>query len=217
MIINLCHLLKVRPVKRIVYFSSAEVYGDDIENMKINEDTLINPKTYYGLAKYASECLLKRVADSHSDTLLLILRPPTVYGPQDTSRGYGPAGFIWAVKNKQEITLWGDGEELRGFLFLDDLVKIVYHLTFSNYSGVLNVASGRSHSFKEVLDIISELVSFRLQVASRPRTKPKVNQGFCNDRLMKLLPDFSFTSLREGIKRTFDEETVANKFKAGVV
>ncbi len=217
MVINLCRLLKEQPVKRIVSFRSAEVYGDDIDNININEDTPVNPKTYYGAAKYVSECLLNKVVESHRATSLLILRPPLVYGPGDVSKGYGPAGFVWSAKNKQEITLWGDAEELRGFLFLDDLAKIVYRLTFDSYSGVVNVASGRNQSFKQALDIISGLVSFRLQVTSRPRTKPKVNQGFCNDRMMKLMPDISFTSLKDGIKRVFDEEPAENKAKAGII
>lgn len=206
---NLCHLLQDRPVRRFVYFSSAAVYGEDIHNTNITEETPINPTSFYGTAKYASERLLQKVIRSHKGTSLLILRPPLVYGPGDRSRGYGPSGFVWAALNREKILLWGDGSEQREFIFVEDLVKAVHGLTLHNYSGVVNVASGKSYSFKDVLRIISRLSPFELQVSSRPRTKEKVDCGFSNGLLVELLPGICFTSLEEGIKRTFEAECVA--------
>ena len=60
MIMNLCRVIEERPIKRFIYFSSVEVYGDDIENTDITELTPVNPSTYYGVAKYAGEKLFKK-------------------------------------------------------------------------------------------------------------------------------------------------------------
>lgn len=206
MVLNLCHLLQRNPVRRLIYFSSAEVYGEDTENLNITEQTAVNPTTYYGMAKYTSECLLRKIIESREDSSLLILRPPVVYGPNDISHTYGPTGFIWSAINTGKIILWGDGSELREFMFIEDLVEIIYRLAFSKSKGVLNVASGQSYAFIDILEIVADLFSRKLEITSRPRTKRKVDNKFCNDTLVKLLPDFSFTDLRDGIKRTFEAE-----------
>lgn len=209
MVVNLCDLLQDHPVQRFVYFSSADVYGEDTHNTGIREKTPLNPTSFYGTAKYASERLLQKVIGSHKGSSLLILRPPLVYGPGDRSRGYGPSGFVWAALHREKILLWGDGSERREFIFVEDLVKAVHGLTLHNYSGVVNVAGGKSYSFKDVLRIISRLSPFELQVSSRPRTREKVDCGFSNGLLVELLPGICFTSLEEGIRRTFEAECMA--------
>ncbi len=206
MAVNVADVLASHPVKRFIYFSSAEVYGEDVDDIKINEHTPVKPSTYYGIAKYASECLLRKVAKHSGSTSLLIARPPLVYGNGDLSRGYGPSGFIWQAVNGGEIKLWGDGEELREFLFVNDLVRMVYDFIFCEYDGLVNLASGQSHAFREILDIIFEIAPFKLKISSSPRTKEKVNQGFSNEMLLRILPQMSFTSLREGVKIMFEAE-----------
>jgi len=204
MITNLCSVINNYPVRRLVYFSSAAVYGEDIHNDSIIEDTVIFPTSYYGVAKYASECLLRMVLSSRIPDALLILRPPLIYGPNDPSGTYGPAGFVKAALHREKITLWGDGNEQREFIFIEDMVKIVCRLFFHPYSGVVNIASGRSYTFKDVLDIITRIAPNVLHVDSRQRTKQKVDNGFNNMRLKELMPDLIFTDIEEGIKQTYE-------------
>jgi UDP-glucose 4-epimerase len=205
--INLCRRLQEQSVRCLVFFSSAAVYGEEIHNTAITEETPIQPTSYYGLAKYVSECLLRKAVAQPGPGSLLILRPTLVYGPGDVSGGYGPSGFVRAALAGQPITLWGDGSEQREFIFVEDLVRIVCRLALHDYDGVLNIATGHSYSFKDVLEIISRLVQGKMQVNSRPRTKNKVDHGFNNTSLTNLLPDFVFTSLEEGICRTFIAES----------
>ncbi len=202
MVMNLCDLLRKHPVHRLVYFSSAEVYGENVENVAIDEKTPVNPVSFYGIAKYASEGLIRAVLRPQESSSLLILRPPLIYGCGDISKGYGPTGFAWAVANNQEITLWGDGTEHRDFVFVEDLARIVHRLTFHNFDGVVNVASGRSHSYVDIVEILERLAPHQINIVSRSRTKDQVNQGYSNDLLMSLLPDFRFTSLEGGVGRT---------------
>lgn len=203
---NLCRLLQEHPVARFVFFSSAAVYGEDIHNTDITEETPVQPTSYYGIAKYAAERLFRKVIAQQEQSSLLILRPPLVYGSGDQAESYGPSGFIRAAIRRERITLWGGGSEQREFIFIEDLVKIVHRLTFHKYDGIVNVVSGRSYTFKDALEIISRLVPFELQTDSRPRTKRKVDNGFRNELLLELLPDFCFTDLKEGIKHTFEAE-----------
>ena len=63
--------------------SSAAVYGEDIDNLNITEETPINIRSYYGNSKYASERLFCQVLSCSSSLPLAILRPPLVYGKGD--------------------------------------------------------------------------------------------------------------------------------------
>ncbi|HEY3327336.1 MAG TPA: NAD(P)-dependent oxidoreductase [Novimethylophilus sp.] len=196
---NLCRMLEKHPPARVVYFSSASVYGEGSSNLDITESTAINPSTYYGVGKYCAEELLKKTLE-HTRTSLLILRAPLIYGTGDKSRGYGPTGFVWnALYSNGDITLWGGGEELREFVFIDDAARIACELALHGYAGVVNIATGTSHSFREILDCLAQHAP--LAVTSKPRSKPRVDQAYRNRLLRELLPGAAFTSLHEGIAR----------------
>lgn len=203
MVSNLCRLLELHPVRRLVYFSSAEVYGEDLDELSISETTPVAPTSYYGVAKYASERLFWKLADSRGISLL-VLRPSLVYGAGDTSRGYGPAGFIWAALNREVVTLWGDGSELRSLLFVDDLVDMASRLAFHDYQGIVNLAHSPSASFRGLLELLSSLIPGGVASSVRPRSKAKVDNAYNVDLLRRLIPGLAFTPLAEGLRRTME-------------
>lgn len=207
MAVNICRLLQSHPAKRLVFISSAAVYGEDIHNTNITEETPIQPRTYYGTAKYAAECLFRKTLEAQSQTTLAIARPALVYGTGDRSYSYGPCGFIKAALNQEQITLWGDGTELREFVFVEDTVKILHELAITaDFEGVLNIASGKSYTYLDALAIVEELGQSKIAVTSRPRTKEKVDHKFDNSHIAKLLPNFSFTNLAAGMRSTYISE-----------
>jgi len=207
MVVNLCKLLQKNPVARLVYFSSAAVYGEDVHNLHITEETPINSRSYYGIAKYSCERLLWKTFNEQNNeqknSSLLILRPPVIYGPGEKEVIYNPAGFVKKALNHEKITLWGDGSEKREFIFIDDIIRIVDYFIFHDYKGILNVASGKSYTFKEIIRTLSKL-GLKAQLDSCKRTKEKVDNAFDNKLFVKLMPGFKFTSLEEGIKKVLD-------------
>ncbi|MCX6992223.1 MAG: NAD(P)-dependent oxidoreductase [Kiritimatiellaeota bacterium] len=206
MVMNLARVLQDQVVARLIYFSSAAVYGEDVHNIAITEETAVAPTSYYGIAKFTSECILKKVLAMRNNPELVIIRPPLVYGPGDVGNTYGPSGFIHAALHGEPITLWGDGSELREFLFLPDLLAIVHKLTFCPFHGVLDIASGQSYSFRTILDQIAALAPALLDIRSRSRTKSKVDNAFDNILLRRVFPDFAFTELNDGLKMTMQTE-----------
>jgi UDP-glucose 4-epimerase len=200
---NLCRVLAKRPAGKVIFFSSAAVYGEDVHNTNITEQTPPQPSTYYGLAKFTSEVLFHKAVVENKQTALLLLRPALVYGPGDQG-GYGPTGFVKAALKGEQIVMWGDGLEKREFIYVGDLVRIVHGLTFQKCEGVVNVASGQSYTYQDALEIVQKHVSLESPVTSRPRTKNKADHGFDNSRLRSLLPGFRFTSLAEGTRLTFE-------------
>jgi UDP-glucose 4-epimerase len=202
---NICRALAARPVRRIVFFSSASVYGEDVQHGVIDESTAVQPTSFYGIGKFTAERLLLRMVGQKPGASLLMLRPALVYGPHEPAYYYGPSGFLRLASVNSPITLWGDGEELREFLFIDDVVALVTRLTFADTTGVLNIVSGTSYTYGQALGAIATLTGHRPVVASRPRTKEKVDHRFDAARLRQAVPGFTFTPLADGLRRVAAE------------
>jgi UDP-glucose 4-epimerase len=199
---NICKALAARPVKRVLFFSSAAVYGEDVQHDgTITEATPVQPTSFYGIGKFTAERMLMKTASQHPATSLLMLRPALVYGPDEPGYYYGPSGFLQKARAGSPITLWGDGAELREFLFIDDVVDVTTRLLFSAAAGVLNVVSGASYTYAEALDAIERMTGTRAATDSRARTKDKVDHRFDPAALRRAVPGFAFTPMDEGLRR----------------
>lgn len=202
---NLARVLGQHSVARFIYLSSAAVYGEETTNTRITEETAPRATSYYGMAKLASELLLRKAAEQNARTSLLCIRPPLIYGPGDQG-GYGPTGFIKSALRGEAIVLWGDGTELREFIYVEDAVRALGELVFHNCDGVLNLAGGRSHNYLDALVAVERCVPLRQPTTQRLRSKGKADHGFDNARLRTLLPGLEFTSLAEGIRLTVEAQ-----------
>ena len=198
---NLGRYLEQHPVGRCVYLSSDAVYP--MLEEPVTENSPVEPSNFYALAKYTAEQVLQHAARS-AGFPLLILRPTGVYGPGDTHNSYGPNRFIRGIVQERTVRLFGEGEERRDHLFLDDLVEIVAHLAASDSTGVVNVASGDSRSFMSVVEELRQVVPDEFTVDTAPRRTPITHREFDLARLHQALPEFRFTPLREGLRRTFE-------------
>ncbi len=207
---HLCQVLENHPVGHFIFFSSSAVYGEDIHDTHITEETRVCPTSYYGIVKYTAERMYTKTISRQKETSLVILRPPLIYGPGDLGKTYGPAGFIQAAVHKEPIVLWGDGTELREFIFVDDIVRIVGSLLSNDFHGIINIASGKSYTFQDALKIIARYVE-NLDIVSKPRTKDKIDNAFDNKRFRQWMPGFQFTSLEEGIRKTFNAHIRLNE------
>jgi UDP-glucose 4-epimerase len=199
---NLCGVLATASLQKVVFLSSTDVYGDRSQSAPISEATPVNPASYYGLAKLATEVLLHKTLVDSRLCPLVILRPPLIYGAGDQSRGYGPTGFAYAAIDGSPIAVWGDGEEKRQFLYIDDLTAIVVKLVSGDFSGVLNVVNNDSETFAKAIDVIRELSDVPIKLITRRRSKESIDNIFTNQLLRELLPEMQFTSLADGMKKT---------------
>lgn len=196
---NICDALQKNPVKRIIFMSSAAVYGEETENLSITERTPVNPTSYYGISKYTAERLLKKTCSKIGLTSLVCLRPPLIYGIGDKGSTYGPSGFFDAAINQENIVLWGDGSELREFVYIEDICKGIEHLISSEVEGEFNFVSGKSNNFLEIIEILKESYP-NLKVSSRQRSKEKVDNQFIPEKILEALPsNFEFESLAGGL------------------
>lgn len=201
--INVARCLEHKPVKKCVYFSTVSVYGDRESNLAIREETLVNPTTYYGAAKFAAECLLNHLGQTQNFPVLCV-RLCRIYGPGAIHANYGPVQFVRSILEKKEIELFGDGTETREFLFIDDACRLIEELLRSNASGTFNLATGSPCSFVEMVSVLKKISAHPFRVSYIPRTRPLIDQRFDISKIRRVLPNFHFTPLDKGLLSTYE-------------
>ncbi|HEY4414671.1 MAG TPA: SDR family oxidoreductase [Verrucomicrobiae bacterium] len=157
-------------VKKLVLSSSAAIYGDNPVTPKL-ETMLPEPKSPYAITKLDGEFYCKMFADEKRISTAC-LRYFNVFGPrQDPKSQYAAAVPIFidrAVKN-QPITIYGDGEQTRDFIFVKDIVAAnVFFATQSAATGVFNVAYGQRITIKDLCLKICALTGSKSEVKYAP-------------------------------------------------
>ena len=195
---NLNKIIAKNSLKKIILLSSNSVYGVFKKHKKIDEKTPVYPDTFYSLAKIVSEKLFQL---SVSEKKLLILRPTTIYGPNELIVPNTPSGFLRKAIDNRGISLWGDGSEIRDFLFIEDIVEIISKIINKNIYGILNLASGEKKSYADSIKIISKVLKKKINFESKKRTLDPVDKIYNINLFYKYFPQYKFTSLEKGLHK----------------
>jgi len=199
---NICEALQQKPPKHLIYISSDAVYADVVT---LTEGSATVPTSLHGMMHLAREMLLK---DALKDIPLVFLRPSLLYGRNDPHNGYGPNRFLRLVKDGSQIPLFGNGEELRDHVYIEDLAEIVSRCIAARSIGKLNVATGQVHSFMQIAQKIIELSGKKIKLVSQPRSGPMPHNGYRPFRIhacQAAFPDFRYTSLENGLANCIEE------------
>ena len=183
------------PPAHVVYFSSDAVYPMDAG--RVSEASCAQPADLYGMMHLARETMVQAAARAP----VAVLRPTLLYGAADTHNSYGPNRLRRAAHKEGRITLFGEGEEMRDHLLVDDVVALTLLVLRHRSSGVLNLASGRSISYAELAGKIAALFERPVEIAGTPRQTPVTHRHFDVTALHKAFPAFRFTPLDEGLAR----------------
>ena len=200
---NISKLALECKLRKLVLISSNAVYGVHKKHKIISEETYVHPDTYYSLSKFVTERLLQ-IGFAEGKNKLIILRPSTLYGPGETITPHTPSGFLNTYVNGGIVTIWGDGSELREFVFIDDMVRLVANIIESEFSGILNIGGGQPRSYKDALEIISKILDKDIEINSKPRTTEPVDKIYDLSLINFLFPDFQFTTLEKGLEMTYN-------------
>ena len=153
-VINLCVKNKI---KKLIFSSSASVYGDALKN-PINENHPFNNKNFYGATKIAGEQMLKAMSLRYN-LKFIGLRYMNVYGPRQDSKGAYVSvivNMIKKLKEKKPIIIFGNGNEKFDFVHVSDCANANIRALKSNNSGYfLNVGTGKGTSLKKLANMIS--------------------------------------------------------------
>jgi UDP-glucose 4-epimerase len=199
MAMNVGRYLEGHPFKKVVYVSSDAVYpmGDEV----VTESSAVEPADFYALAKYAGERVLANVCGA-AKIPLVIVRPTGVYGAGDTHNSYGPNRFISQIVNDGKLSMFGDGDDIRDHVYVDDVAAITVGLAASDATGVFNIASGESRSFGSIAQQLTALSPKPFEIVNLPKSGGTSRRDFDISRLREALPGLTLTPFADGLKAT---------------
>ena len=224
------HMLQAaryQEVKRFLFSSSACVYpqhlqkNPDVVPLREEDAFPADPEEGYGLEKLYMEKLCQYFSeDWHFPTR--VVRFHNVYGPlgtYDGGREKAPAAIsrkIAALRDGDELPIWGDGKQTRSFMYVDDCIEGIYRIMRSDYGGPLNLGTDELVTVDELVDIISKIAG-KSVIKRHDISKPQGVRGRNSDnsRLRAVLGWEPKTPLRQGLVPTYRwiEERVASEHR----
>jgi len=188
-------------VKNIVYLSSGgAIYGNTSE--KNSETSPTQPQSSYGIVKLAIEKYLMMFANN-GKIKPLILRLSNTYGPYHYSMKQGIANVaLRSAIEKKKFSVWGNGENLKDYIFIEDFVHILFKLIeMKKHSEIINIGSGTLSSLNTIISHVNCIYPNFSRTLNESKLFDVPNFELDLSKLKKNI-NFSFTSIEEGINKT---------------
>jgi len=202
---------KFNPKARILFSSSRMIYGK-AEQPIITEESPTNPLSLYGIHKLMSEkYLLMYYKDFGIPTTVMRVTNP--YGPKQQIKHNKYSLVGWFIRQAMEgkvIKIFGDGAQLRDYIYVDDIVDAMIRCAASPKAigEVINLGSGHSSKFSDMVAYVIKYVETgKMEFVPWPDNYEKIETGDVSLDISKLKAITSWQpsiSLDEGVKRTFE-------------
>lgn len=156
--IKILEILRENNGQLIFASSGGTVYGEQ-EHFPIKEESICKPINHYGNTKLTIENII-RMYNHNYKMNNKILRISNPYGlGQDYHKGVGViSAFINKILNNETVEIWGDGNIIRDYIYIDDLCQaFVDILNYRGQEEVFNIGSGKGYSLNEILNIIEKI------------------------------------------------------------
>lgn len=204
--VELLRLMDVQGVRRLIYLSSGgTVYGNP-HSIPVPENAPLNPICNYGAVKVAIEKFIE-IATFNNGLQSIILRPSNPFGERQGHKG--TQGLISTVLNNmitcRPITIFGDGETVRDYLYVKDVADLVTLAVVSKHSGIYNAGSGVGYSIHQIIDMVEDITAVTLDREYKQSRGCDVRAVILNNT--RANQDFGWTtsmSLRSGIKKYYN-------------
>ncbi len=194
------------PPAHLLYISSDAVYADEAN--PVTERSPLAPSTLHGVMHAAREAIFRGTCKGP----LAFLRPTLIYGADDPHSGYGPNRFRRQAAKGEPISIFGEGEEKRDHVVVEDVARLAVRILMHRSSGALNAVTGVATSFHDIALLVARQFAPRARVASvaRPGPRPHLLHRFFDiTECHKAFPNFRFETLVQGIARVHAEATGA--------
>ena len=199
---------------KIFYSSSACIYPEEIQlvpdnpGLRESDAYPANPDSEYGWEKIFSERLFGAYARNYGFEVR-IARFHNIYGPFGTwmgGREKAPAAIcrkIALASDGDEIEIWGDGEQTRSFLYIEDCLDAVQRLMSSNYAKPINIGSEELVSINRLVEIVANIANKKIDIVHIPGPLGVRGRRSNNDVIRDELSWDSSITLEQGIKFTY--------------
>lgn len=201
--VNVLKACTLSGVKKIIYASSAAVYGNPLE-LPIPEEHPKNPISFYGVSKYLPEQYIKTFAQKY-DMDYSIFRYANVYGERQDPLGEGGVVSIFYDKLKvdEDVTVYGTGEQTRDFIYVHDLVKANMLALKEGHGQIMNLSTQTPISVNKLYETLKELgLGEKSKCHFAPARDCDIDHSYLNNKNAKealgWTPDYDLTS---GLKK----------------
>lgn len=192
-----------KSLKRLIFSSSAAVYGNE-PTLPKHEESVIRPLTPYAIDKFASEKMVLCY-----NTLYGVPTSATrffnVYGPKQNPKS-PYSGFISilmdCLKNGSKLTIFGNGEQSRDFIYVDDVIQALLLIAISDVScgEVYNVGTGKKTTLNDLLLLIEKLTNKKLSVSYSIAREGDIQESVSNVAKLAMLGYQLEYDLEKGMK-----------------
>jgi nucleoside-diphosphate-sugar epimerase len=213
--LNVLHKCKDMHIKKVFFSSSACVYNEELQSSNVNPDCRessaypAHPDSEYGWEKLFSERLFHAYNRQHG-MQNKVARFHNIFGPYGTWDG-GKEKFPAAVCRKiakandgDEIEIWGDGEQTRSFLYIDDCIEGVRHLMNSEtFHGPVNIGADQMISINDTVDLVAQIAGKTIRKKHIDGPTGVRGRNSNNELIEEKLNWRPSQNLKDGLKETY--------------
>lgn len=197
-------------VEKIIFASTNNVYGTELNGLNFSENDNINldENNKYGISKYLGEELIKYTMKEKA----CIIRIADVYGP-DQNHGNLMKGIISNLENKKNIQLYGKGIRERDYIYIDDVIRGLEFIYENNLTGIFNLGTGIGTSVKRITDIVMSICKnngINVGVDCVEVNKEDSSKVILNVEKLKNLGFCYNVTIEEGLKKIIEERGITN-------
>ncbi|UZQ83672.1 SDR family oxidoreductase [Thermoanaerobacter sp. RKWS2] len=203
--VNLLKCCRKSGVKKVIYASSAAVYGNP-EYLPIDEVHKINPISYYGISKHTPEHYFEVYRQLYG-LKYTILRYANVYGIRQDPKGEGGviSIFIDKMLKGERPIIFGDGKQTRDFVYVKDVAKANLLALERGDNEVVNISTNKPTSINELVEMMNKIMNTSLEpIYTEPRKGDIVHSYLDNKKALDVFGWKPEYSLEEGLKETIE-------------
>lgn len=184
---NVLHSALQQKVRRVVFTSSREVYGDQT-SLPVKENALLQPRNIYGVSKVTGELHCKLFKEQYGLDARVV-RLSNVYGPGDSDRVI--PRFCQAIQNGQPLTLYG-GEQVIDFLWIKDAIRALWEVSqLADFGEPLNFASGHGITIRELAEKLRAVSQSSAELKVLPSRAEEVSRFIADTTRMRAVLGWS--------------------------
>jgi UDP-glucose 4-epimerase len=202
--LNILDAARKYDVHKVIYSSASSVVGS-VERSPVDESQGCTPRTPYAVAKKACEDYLRVYHEAYG-LRYLVFRLFNVYGPwQAYQSGALVPSLHRTLMEDKEFQVYGDGSNTRDFIYVRDVVEYCCSAIKNQTENlIVNMGTGQGTSIIQLIELASQLLGMNPKITHKP-SRPGEIGNFVADtrRLVELFGARPFTSLREGLKKSF--------------